>query len=510
MAAASISKIIDIQSQAISSNSNGFNLAGMVLDKNTIIPNKTILTFTSALQVSNYFGSSSDEYKYAQYYFNTYTTNTNRPAFIKYYYFATEAQCSWVRGAALGTTDLAALRAITSGTLTVTFGGTAYTATGIDLSDDTSFSQMAATIQTALQDELATATVTWDSITSAFTIFSNVDNDTVAYPGNTPLAAAMKIEQSTGAVLSQGNGVVTPAQNMNNIINKDTNWFNFTTLFAIWDEEDYVTALALMTWLNSQTLQFAYTYWTLETVLGTSSTPAGFALAAIDTGYATQQLNSKGEPVVMYNIPIVVLYGSLDLAHAIMGTGAAIDYTVLNGTISFNAKTFAGITPLINDDSLFDNLVGNGCNFYAVFDNRGSEYDFYELGTVGGDFLWLDNLYNDAWQLNQQVTALANLQAALPKLPANSTGEGYVNAELVNVANLAIKNGTIGIGNTFTPTVIAELKQLAGSDISNILTQAGYYIKITTDRANRTINYLYFYTVSGAIVFINGSIIAVL
>jgi hypothetical protein len=109
-----------------------------------------------------------------------------------------------------------------------------------------------------------------------------------------------------------------------------------------------------------------------------------------------------------------------------------------------------------------------------------------------------------------QVTALANLQSILPKLPANSTGESFVNAELVTVANQAITNGTIGIGNTFTSAVISQLKTLAGFDISTILTNAGYYIQITIDRINRVLNYKYFYTTSGAIVTISGQIIAVL
>ncbi len=506
----SISKIINIKSTAVSAGSNGFNLAGMILDENPIIPFNTIKTFTSALAVSNYFGASSDEYKYAQFYFGTYTTNINTPAFIKYSRFVTSAIGAWIRGGALNaTTNLTALQAITAGSLAVKFGGITYTATGIDLSSDTSFSLMAATLQTALIAELATLTVTWDSVTSAFTIFNSVTGGVVDFPTDTPLSEAMLLLQVDGAILSQGSASLTPAQNMNNIINQDTNWFNFTTLFSIYSEGSYVTALALIAWLASQTLQFVYTYWTLEAVL-TTSNPSGFSAALIAHGYATIQLNSKGVEVVVPNVPISLQYGNLDLAHAIMGTGASIDYTALNGTISFNAKSFAGITPLVNSDSIFDNLVANGCNFYAIFDARGNTYNFSELGTVGGNFLWLDNLYNDAWQNNAQVIALANLQAVLPKLPADDIGKGYVNAELVDVANRALRNGTIGIGNTFSPTVIAELKVLAGIDISSILTNAGYYIQITIDRPNRVLNYKYFYTVSGAIVYINGTIIAVL
>lgn len=508
--ATSISKIINIKSTAVSSASNGFNLAGMILDENSIIPFNTIKTFTSAQAVSDYFGASSTEYQYAKFYFATYTTNINTPAFIKYSRFVTSAIGAWIRGGALNaTTDLPTLQAITSGTLSVVFNGITYTATGIDLSGDTSFSQMASTIQGSLDVELGTLTVTWDSVTSAFTISNSATGGSVAYPADTPLSEAMLLLQADGAVLSQGSGALIPAQNMNNIINQDTNWFNFTTLFSIYSEGSYVTALALIAWLAAQTLQFVYTFWTLETAL-TTSNPSGFSEALITHGYATLKLNSDGEEVVVPNVPISIQYGNLDLAHAIMGTGASIDYTALNGTISFNAKSFAGIVPLVNSDSIFDNLVANGCNFYAVFDARGNTYNFSELGTVGGDFLWLDNLYNDAWQNNAQVIALADLQAALPKLPADETGAGYVNAELVDVANRALRNGTIGIGNTFSPTVIAELKVLAGFDISSILTNAGYYIQITIDRVNRVLNYKYFYTVSGAIVYINGTIIAVL
>ncbi len=510
MTTTSIDKIINIKSTAVSGGGNGFNLAGMILDNNPILPFNTIKTFTSPDAVSDYFGASSLEYQYAQFYFATYTTNINTPAFIKYSYFVTSAIGAWIRGGALNTTtNLTTLQAITSGSLHVIFGGITYVASGIDLSGDTSFSQMAATIETALQLELATLTVTWDSVTSAFTIFNSVTGGTVAYPTDTPLSEAMLLLAANGAVLSQGSGALTPSQNMNNIKNQDTNWFNFTTLFSIYSEGGYITALALIAWLASQTLQFVYTFWSLEAVL-TTSNPSGFSAALIANGYASIKLDANGIPKVVPNVPISLQYGNLDLAQAIQGTGASIDYTALNGTISFNAKAFAGIVPLVDSDDKFDNLVANGFNFYTKFSARGDEFDFSELGTVGGDFLWLDNLYNDAWQNNAQVIALANLQAALPKLPANDTGAGFVNAELVAVAIKAIANGTIGIGNTFSNTVIARLKTLAGFDISNILTDSGYYIQITVDRLNRTINYKYFYTASGAIVFINGSIIAVL
>lgn len=510
MTTTSIDKIINIQSKAVSGGGNGFNLAGMILDENPILPFNTIKTFTSALAVSNYFGATSDEYKYAQFYFATYTTNINTPAFIKYSRFVTAAIGAWIRGGALNTTsNLATLQSITAGSLSVKFGTTTYTATGIDLSGDASFSQIAATLEAALQVELVTLTVTWDSVTSAFTIFNSVTGGTVDFSTSTALSVAMKLLQANGAVLSQGSDALTPAQNMNNVVNKDANWFNYTTLFDIYSEVGYVTALALIAWQASQALQFVYTFWTLEEVL-TLSNPSGFSAALIENGYASIKLNSKGIETVVPNVPISIQYGELDLTHGIAGSGASIDFTALNGTISFNAKTFAGIVPLANGDDVFDNLVANGCNFYTKFSARGNDFDFSELGTVGGDFLWLDNLYNDAWQNNAQVIALANLQGALSKLPANDTGAGYVNAELVAVANKAITNGTIGVGNTFSQLVITQLKVLAGFDISNILTDSGYYIQIAVDRENRTINYKYFYTTSGAIVYINGSIIAVL
>ncbi len=510
MTATSIDKIIDIKSTAVSGGGNGFNLAGMILDDNPILPFNTIKTFTSPEAVSDYFGASSEEYKYAQYYFATYTTNINTPAFIKYWYFVTDAIGAWVRGGKLNaTTNLTALQAITSGSLAVKFGGITYTATAIDLSGDTSYSQMADTIETALQTHLVTLSVTWDSVTSAFTISNSVTGGSVDYPTSTPLSIAMKLLQADGAVLSQGSAALTPAQNMNNLKNIETNWFNFTTLFDIYSEEGYATAFALIAWLASQTLQFVYTFWSLEEVL-TTSNPSGFSAELIANGYASIKLNSKGIPTVVPNVPISLQYGEQDLAQAIQGTGASIDYTALNGTISFNAKTFAGIVPLVDSDDKYDNLIANGFNFYTKFSARGNEFDFSELGTVGGDFLWLDNLYNDGWQNNAQVISLANLQAALPKLPANEIGEGFVNSELVGVALEAIRNGTIGIGNTFSNTVIARLKTLAGFDISNILTNSGYYIQTAVDRLNRTINYKYFYTASGAIVYINGSIIAVL
>jgi hypothetical protein len=79
--------------------------------------------------------------------------------------------------------------------------------------------------------------------------------------------------------------------------------------------------------------------------------------------------------------------------------------------------------------------------------------------------------------------------ASVGKLDYGQIGQNLLKASVIDVMNKGLTNGVVQTGKTFDEAQKAILKQQAGIDISGLLTNNGYYIKITppapSDRANR-------------------------
>lgn len=480
--AISLDKIISITNAVIDVSTTGLDLVTTVLTKNQLIPNNTtqsVLPFTSAELVGEYFGLTSDEYKFATSYFKGYDNSPSKPRFIRFARYIDTALAPYIRGGMVGIDKLNTLKAVTAGSLALLFDGATVNVTNIDLSSATSLSNVASLLQTEIrQSTLTNATVVYDSITEAFTISNAVTSgtSTVGYVIDSTgigLGSLLKLRQTDGVVLSQGSINLTPAENMEKILTVTKNWYSFTTLWNVSTEVGYIEFLALANWCNSKFPKYNYIAWSNEAnmeILNNNS----------QMKYALDEYNYAGVSIVYNNYTHSAFFG---------GMMAGVDYTGTNTTILLSDKQQNGLEVSANNDTSYEALVQKKVNFYGNFNSANSEFRLSCNGYITGDYKFMDNQANNAWLADQIQIAEATLLANVGKLDYGSVGQSLLKSSLIDVMNKGLTNGVIQTGKTFDEAQKSILKQQAGLDISEILTNNGYYIKITppapSERANR-------------------------
>src|SRR6185295_2516486 len=142
------SAIVSVNPSVLSAGGQALDLSGLVLTTSTRVPIGTVQSFSSALDVSNYFGASALESLGAAVYFNGFDGSNVKPAAILFSQYPTAAVSAYLRGASLASMTLAQLKALT-GTLTLTVNGVTTTSATINLTAATSFSNAAVIIQAA-------------------------------------------------------------------------------------------------------------------------------------------------------------------------------------------------------------------------------------------------------------------------------------------------------------------------------------------------------------------------
>jgi hypothetical protein len=480
--AISLDKIISITNAVIDVSTTGLDLVTTVLTKNSLIPNNTtqfVLPFTSAELVGEYFVLSREEYIFENSYFISYDNSPSKPRFIRFARYIDTAVAPYIRGGIVGIDKLSALKAVTAGSLALVFDGATVNVTTIDLSSATSLSNVASLLQAEIRGgTLTNATVVYDSTTEAFTISNAVTSgtSTVGYVVDSTgigLGSLLKLRQTDGAVLSQGSIALTPAENMEKILAVTKNWYSFTNLWNVSTEVGYVEFLALANWCNSKFPKYNYIAWSNEANMEVLNNNATMK-------YALDQYNYSGVSIVYNNYSHAAFFG---------GMMAGVDYTGTNTVILLSDKQQGGLAVSANSDTSYEALIQKKVNFYGNFNSANSEFRLSCNGYITGAYKFMDNQANNSWLADQIQIAEATLLANVGKLDYGSIGQNLLKASVIDVMNKSLTNGVVQTGKTFDETQKAILKQQAGIDISGLLTNNGYYIKITppapSDRANR-------------------------
>lgn len=525
---------IQINGRVVQSISSGFIPQLLVLTQNPILPTGTPKTFTTAAEVTAYFGNTSYDNTKTQYtdstnagfYFKASPKSQTPPKSILFYRYVASNASAYTRGAALtavGTTnDLTTLKLVTAGTLALIFNGTTYNVTAIDLSAQNSFAAMAAVLQTAIRlvSGLSTITVGFDTTTNAFTItfpYNGALANTVGYiaasatGGTNQLAQRMKITEATGSVLSQGLAAQTPAQIMDALVNQTSNFFTIVPNFDINSDSTYAVANGLVEWNSVQ--PYLYLPLLYDTNGGASSpitNPMQTLLIANGWGQdsvAPYTFNTN----LMY---IINTEETVALPFATAGTIASYNYSAPNGIIQLNAITYAGIETIINNNSDLDLLINTfGANSYINLNTRANNFQWFEKGNIGGSYSWADTLVGYVWLADQIQVTLAGLEQSLNSIPYNNLS--IINSVINPIFGQGLRNGVVQNNIPISATQKQALIQEAGYDFTSILFNQGYYmpqiIPTADDIANRALsNVNAWYTYAGGPVTITVNVTTVL
>ncbi len=277
----------------------------------------------------------------------------------------------------------------------------------------------------------------------------------------TDLAAALRLTQSTAAVLSPGVDAMTPAENMEAILDLTENFVCFTTVA----QPTQADALAFAQWATSKGVNYLYIYWDNDPALlqaGSSSTIAA----------ALKQANVSATCGVWNN---------LDYAALIMGTAASIDWNRRNGTITFAFKAQEGVPANVTRGTDAVNLEAQGMNFMGDYATRNDQFIFLYPGQMFGSWKWIDTYLNAVWLNNALQVACMNGFEQTPRVPYNQEGYTLLKSWCLDPINRALYSGIIDTGVALSESQKAQLVREAGRDISQELTNDGYVLQVGYD-----------------------------
>ena len=181
------------------------DIVGVVLTQNTLLPAGEAMEFVSDKAVGAFFGTGSAEYAYAEGYFAGDDDATQTPATLYFVRYPEAAIPAFLLGATGA--SLAALQAITAGSITLEVNGASLTSANVNLSAAGSFSAVAAALQTALAHNDAAFTgaiagnvLTVSAVASGALAVGQAIADTA---GNVPAGVTI-LEQLTGTAGEAG------------------------------------------------------------------------------------------------------------------------------------------------------------------------------------------------------------------------------------------------------------------------------------------------------------------
>lgn len=456
------SDIVQVIPGVLGTGGNPLALNGVILSKNALLPTASVQTFASADSVKAFFGAASTEYALAQIYFNGYDNGTAKPGTLIFAPYVDTARGAWLQSGSHSSLTLTQLQAL-SGVLTVTVDGTLFTSSTINLSGATSFTN-AATLITAGFTGANKPTCTWNSVNSTFVLSSATTGtgSAITEAGGT-LSAGLKLTAATGAILSQGAAVDTPATAMDMVKGKTQNWVDFMT---VWEP---VTAdkLAFAAWTNAQGQRFAYVAWDTDAqaIVNGSSTSFGAQVKAL--AYDT----------------VCPVYNTAALAAFVLGSVASIDFARLNGRITAAFKAQSGFVPTVTDQQIAANLIANGYNFYGQYATAADGFNFLYPGQVSGKWKWLDVFVDQVYLNSQLQLALMSLLTSTPSIPYNESGYALIRAAMLDPIVQAINFGGIRTGIALSMQQKAIVNQAAGLDVASVIEQKGYYLQILSPTA---------------------------
>lgn len=455
------SQIVSISPRVLQAGGTDLVLNGLFLSESNLIPSTSLaLEFASASDVGAYFGTTGNEYAAAAVYFKGYDNSFKKPRTLLIGRRVNAAAAAYVRGGKY-TGTIEDLQLITAGALTFTIDGTSVALTSLDLSGESTYSDVCTVINTALTTAGSSATASYDAGQECFVITSGTTGATssITYESGTTLGLLLNWTEDTGAVLSQGMDSMDVAANMAAIRAVSENWATFTNLYTPAADSE---VLALSAWASSQGVEYLYVAWSESLQL----------IAQSDTTSIAVQINES------QNGATTLIYGGLRYAAFVCGAVASIDWERVNGVITLAFKSQSGLSATVQSATDAVTLLGKKCNFYGNYATRNDAFVFLYNGSMFGQYNFIDPFINAVWFNNAIQVSIMNGITMAGRVPYNEDGYTLIRAWIQDPINRALRNGVIDTGMALSEAQKAEVISEAGMDITDALQTEGYYLQV--------------------------------
>ena len=450
------SQLVNVIPSVLSAGGNPLSLNAVFLTSDTSVPVGTVMPFSTANDVSNWFGPGATETALASIYFAGFEGSNTLPGKLYFAQFNTAAVSAYLRGGSVASYTLAQLQAL-SGVLDVTVDGTPIVSAAINLSSAASFSAAAALITTAL----GTATCAYDALRGAFVVHSATTGtgSTIGF-GSGSIAAGLKLTAATGAVTSQGAAANTPAGVMAQVSAATQNWATFMTV----TEQTLSNKEAFAAWVQTKNDRFVYVCQDSDAT----------ALTFNATGCFGNIVSVAGDEGIC---PVYDTTGG-QLAAFICGVTASIDFTETEGRITYAFKSQPGLVPQITDATTAANLESNGYNFYAQYATAAQLFQQLQPGSTPGRWKWLDAYVNQIYLNSALQLALMNVLSTSKSIPYNTAGYNILRQACLDPIQQALTFGAIQPGVALSAAQAASVNAAAGARIDGTLSSQGWYLQV--------------------------------
>lgn len=445
-------------------------LIGRLLTTNELLPTGTFKDFNSDAEVGAYFGTESEEYARAKFYFSWISKSGNSPQRISYARWVDVDVPAEIFGFPV-TTSLINFQSISDGAFNLTLGSTTHLLSGLNFTGAGSFADVAGIIQTAINAELGAewtgATVNYDPLRKSFNFRSGVAGGatTVSTAAPAPLQALVGtnllpfIGWETGAIFSTSADAQTAVDAIAASSEASNNFGSFLFMPAL--TLDQIASVS--EW--NDLLNVAYMY----------DVPVPLAEAAL---YSAVLEGFSGTAMVLQGAP-----GEYhEMAPMIIE--AATVYSQVNAVQNYMFQVF-NLTPTVTTSELSDLMDSLRINYYGQTQVNGQMIEFFQRGFLTGvpttDPVDMGVYSDEQWLKSAIVTEIFNVFLAFTQVPANSSGAGLINVSLTaTVIEKALLNGTISVGKTLTQNQKAFIASVTGNPNAWYQVQnQGYLLDVT-------------------------------
>lgn len=472
------------------------DMIARILTTNVLAPFNKVLEFgndaTAALKnVGEYFGTTSEEYKFASKYFGWVSPMITQAKKISFTRWAKTALSATIVPT-IKAPALSVFSTIDDGAMGFVIDGTTYDLASLDFTSATSLSDVATAIQTALRAEsnthLTDCTVEFVA-NEGFRFTSGNAGDcvighSIKAETGTDIAELLGWTLNKSPILSNGSNVETLTDALTRTSDISDNYASLICLDTLTVAEHVEVA----EWTKAQNYKLVYH-------------------ALCNEGNKVEMADSlKGYECV------ALTYDNVNTLATFMPAciAAATPYDRLNGTINFMYRQFDTETPAVDNDTLSNELDAKRINYLGETQKAGKGIAFYQDGfDMSGQQLQV--AYGEIYLKDAITTACINLQVAAPNVPASERGDAQFRSIVIPEIESCLVNGIITTGKPLSSTQKAYIDTLAGEGAWRQVQQNGYILisDVVTFDDNGTTkwkwDYIVLYSKGDSLVKVTGS-----
>lgn len=484
-----------------------------IITTNTLLAPGQIKEFETADDVLTFFGDSSEEYKRAVRYFGFISKSVTAPQLISFSRWVDVAVPPQVRATTAPAT-LAALKAISAGSMQFDIDGVTTDVTAIDLSAATDLTNVAtlltAKVATIVNNPvLSNSTFQYDTGSQRYSWTGGQSTVTVKFNnGGSNDVAAMIGLASTDAIVTAGQAAESPVDAISKSAGQNNNFGSFLFTYGSGISADPDATTEIGQWNKAQNNMYMFLVgieqkWLTETEVEDPSSRvsqykglSGLAVTALVNGIANQ-----ANPTFDEQIPGEIL--------------AATDYTSQNATQNYMYYQFSDRVATVTDDEMADWYDKNRFNYIGRTQTAGQLLEFYQRGTLGGgatDAVDMNVYANEMWLKDYLSAQYLSTFLSLPTVPANDIGEAMLIAVMQGGVDQAKFNGVISAGKDLNVQQQLYISQITGDKTAWHQVQTlGYWFnirflsRVTTDgRTEYYAKYILVYSKDDAVRAVEG------